>query len=225
MSSLMTALTEQLGGDTLRQLAGQAVGGAAGTPADLDRATSLALSSLFGGLSRNTAQPGGADSLLGALLRDHDGSLLDQLGGSGALGGIGGLLGSVLGGGGGSQTAGLSSSDGLAIVGHVFGQRQDDVAAGLGKRAGLDAGSMLRLLATFAPVVMAFLGREQRRQQFSGEGLAGLLGREQEQQQAAVGASGAGLLGALLDRDGDGQVADDLADLGGSLLSGLFSKR
>jgi hypothetical protein len=32
------------------------------------------------------------------------------------------------------------------------------------------------------------------------------------------------MLGGLLDSDGDGQVADDLADLGGSLLGGLFGR-
>ena len=36
---------------------------------------------ILAGLARNAAQPEGADPLHGAVQRDHDGSLLDDLGG------------------------------------------------------------------------------------------------------------------------------------------------
>lgn len=193
---LMDLVNQQLSGPRLSQMSRQL-----GISEDQTReALPAALAALTGGLAQNAAQPQGAQQLSNALNKDHDGSLLDSLDG-------------FLGGGGGNLGAGAS------ILGHVFGQRQQKVQGNLGRATGLNPQTMASLLAMLAPIVMAYLGRQQRQKQLDPGGLAEVLGQQRQRiEQVPQARTG---LGALLDLDGDGQVMDDLANLAG----GLFGKR
>lgn len=139
MSSILDAVRQQLGPDTIQQLSG-ALGA---DPAATSNAVSVALPALLGGLAHNAAQPEGAAALDHAL-NQHDGSVLDNLGGmltasgagGGALGGIGG-----------------------AILGHIFRGRRGPVEEGVSKASGLDAAQVAQLMAMLAPIVMGVLGR------------------------------------------------------------------
>lgn len=200
--SLTQEILSQLQGAPLQQLAQQVgldparVGGAVGT----------ALPLLMGAFGRNAQQPEGAQALLGALQRDH----------AGAASGfdLGGLLGAVLGGGNSAQT------DGAGILGHVFGAQTPQAASQLGQATGLDSGQAGQLLQVLAPIVMAFLAKR-----FLGNGQADAtqLGQTLGQEQQQVAQSGVGgLLGSILDQDGDGQLGvGDLLKMG----AGLFGKR
>ena len=102
MSSLFDQLSQHVNADTIGQIANQ-IGA---TPGQTQAAVSAAMPMLLGALARNSATPQGAAGILGALERDHDGSLLDSLGGlfggaggAGGLSEIGGMLGGLLGGG------------------------------------------------------------------------------------------------------------------------------
>jgi hypothetical protein len=191
-------LFAQLQGAPLQELSRQL-----GTdPAQTGDAVAAALPLLIGALGRNTAQPRGAEALFGALQRDHAGGL-----------DIGSVLGSVLGGGGGGR-----QTDGAAILGHILGGGQPRAAQGLGQATGLGSGQATRLLALLAPIVMSFLANRSARQNLDAGGLGQLLGEERDQvrQQA-----GGGVLDALLDQDGDGDMdASDLLNLGMGLLGG-----
>jgi hypothetical protein len=68
-------LNEQLSGDAMQQLS-QQIGA---DPESTGNAVNAALPMLLGGMARNTQSEGGASSLLGALDRDHDGSVLDDV--------------------------------------------------------------------------------------------------------------------------------------------------
>ncbi len=191
---LMNLVNEQLSGPRLTQVSRQL-----GISEEQTReALPAALAALTGAMARNASHPQGAQQLSNALSRDHDGSLLDSL--DGLLSGGGGGLGAA----------------GAAILGHVFGQRQEQVQGNLGRTTGLEPQTMSRLLALLAPIVLAYLGRQQRQQQLDPGGLASVLGQERQRiEQHPQARSG---LGALLDRDGDGNVLDDLADLAGGFL-------
>ena len=166
-------------------------------------AVMAALPMLLSGLKRNTDRPDGAAALDRALEKDHDGSVLGNLGG-------------LLGGG--------ANSTGAAILGHVFGGKTQRVEQGVSSVAGIDAGTAGQLLTQLAPLVMGALGKAKRESNLSANDLGGLLDREEravrDRQPEA-----SGLVGMLLDADGDGDVDfSDIASRGAGLLGGLFKR-
>jgi hypothetical protein len=198
MSSLLELLSDQLGGDATAQISRQ-VGTDEGATG---KAISAALPMLMGALANNASRSDGAQSLAGALDRDHDGSVLDD---------ISGFLGNP----------DVGSGDG--ILGHALGARRGAVESELGRQTGLDMSTIGNLLPILAPLVMGALGRAKREQQLDVGGLASLLGGEQEQASRMSGSMG--VFAQLLDADSDGQVVDDVAKLGGGLLGKLFGRR
>ena len=179
-------------------------------PGQAQGAVQAALPLILGAMNRNAAQPQGAEALHRALQKDH--ANVD----------IGGLLGSVLGGGGGSQGGGLEQ--GAAILKHVLGARQQRAAVGLGQSTGIGQEGAGKLMQILAPIVMSQLGKMTQQQGMSAGDLGQVLGQSHEHaNQQSNGLSG-GLLGAVLDRDGDGDVDfADLAPMGANLFGKMFS--
>lgn len=231
--SLIDDLMGQMQGAPLGQIAQQL-----GTdPGTAGNAIAAALPTLVGALGHNAQQPGGADALFNALQRDHTGQgamdlggLLGSLtqggaggGGGGGLGGLlGGLLGGVLGGSGGAAPASPPSAqlDAGGILGHIFGDAQGRAQSGLSQATGLNGGQAGQLLAMLAPLVMSALAKHTASNNLDAGGLGQMLGQEQARVQQQGGLGG-GLLGAVLDQNGDGQVdLSDLLKVGGSLLGG-----
>jgi hypothetical protein len=156
---LQSQLKEQLSGGLMDVLAQQ-------TGADrtqTTKASSAILSSLMGALARNASTPDGAASLANALDRDHDGSILDMIGGlmqggreapgqgmptGGGLmdlvtgmatgKGGGGLLGSLLGGmmSGGQQQQNRGGGGLGDLIGGMMRQTQGNDGGGLGDLIG-----------------------------------------------------------------------------------------
>lgn len=227
--SLIDDLLGQLQGAPAGQIARQL-----GTdPQTAQSAIAAALPMIVGAMGRNAQSPGGADALFGALQRDHAGATggLDLggllggllggggtggLGGMASMGGLGDLLGSVLGGG----APANRQLDAGGILGHIFGGAQPRAESGLGQATGLDSGQAGQLLKILAPIVMAFLAKQVSARNMDAGGLGSMLGQEHAQVQQQGGLGG-GLMNAVLDTDGDGDVdLTDLMRLGGSLLGG-----
>jgi len=194
-NSLTETLLSQLQGPGVQQVSRQL-----GLDQDqASQAVTAALPLLMGALGRNASQPQGAQSLLNALQKDH------LAGGGGGGFDLGSILGAVLGGGGGSAT------NGAGILGHVFGGQTPQAAQALGQQTGLDSGRSGQLLAILAPIVMSFLA-----QRFAQQGNAGQLSQALGQEAPPAGsASFNGLLGGMLDQNGDGKT--DVTDLMGFL--------
>ena len=161
------------------------------------KAVTAALPMLISALGKNAASPEGAEALARALEKDHDGRVLENV----------------------TQVLGdrAVQEDGQAILRHVLGEKQGLVAKGLGSSTGLDAGSAGQLLAMLAPLVMGGLGKTQREKGLDARGIAQLLGQERRQADSQLGG-----LAKLLDMDGDGDITDDILNLGSKLLGGLF---
>lgn len=198
MGSLLDLLQQQIGDREIRSMS-RTLGADEG---QVRKATAGALPLLVSALARNTEDPEEAHSLAGALDRDHDGSLLDQVG-------------SFLGQG--------DAGDGFGILAHVLGGRQQAAERGVAQASGLDMAKVGQLLALLAPIVMAALGRMKREGSMESGDLAGLLGRERKNIASRTG--GQDLLSSLLDADKDGQVMDDALELGKGLLGSFFKKR
>jgi hypothetical protein len=214
MATLIDTITQQLDPGTIQQISQQL-----GTDErTTSHAVEMALPLLVGGLARNAQQPQGAQALHGALLKDHDGSLLDNLGGLLGGRGAGGM-------GGGGAMGGMGGLGGVggAILGHVLGGKRAPVEAGIGRATGMNGSQVSQLLVLLAPVVMAALGRMARQRNADPGALGGML--QEEQQEVARRAPGAGGLGGLLDSDNDGQIMDDLARMAPGMLGGLFGGR
>lgn len=207
---LVSELLAQLQGAPMQQMAQQL-----GTNSQqIQAAVGAALPLLLGALGSNAAKPQGAADLLGALQRDHSNAMPQ------GLGDLGGLLGSILGGGGQAQASNASPlGDGAAILGHIFGNNRQKAESGLGQATGLgnNAGQLLSMLA---PIVMAFLANRVK----DGNMDASTLGRTLEEERVQVqqqGGLGGGLLGSLLDQNNDGKLdVGDLFKLGSTFLGG-----
>lgn len=237
-SSLSDEFLAQLQGSPLRDISAQL----GTTPQQANEAIGAALPLLLGALGRNAAEPQGAQALFGALGRDHGGmdlgsvlgGVLGSLGGQGAggrgAGGLGDLLGGLLGGGAAAGPSAFGGRQGNldGLLGNIFGGQQQRAESGLGQATGLGSGGAQTLLKLLAPMLMAFLA--QRFTQGMGGGQAGSAFGPSDLSQALgaersrigqQGGLGGGLMTAVLDQDGDGQVdLSDLLKLGGSLLGG-----
>ncbi|MEM7480561.1 MAG: DUF937 domain-containing protein [Acidobacteriota bacterium] len=201
MSSPFELLQQSLGGDAVSQLSRSLGADSAAT----HRAVSAAVPMLMTALAGNASRSGGADALLGALDRDHDGSVLDDLGG---------FLG--------NSGAAVGAGDG--ILRHVLGGRRATAEGQLAQASGLDAASAGKLLAMLAPLVLGALGKSRRSGGLDSGGLADLLGQEQRRARQSMPSGMGGLLGGLLDADGDGEVMDDALKMGGKMLGSLFKR-
>lgn len=190
--TLADQLLEQLQGAPLQQMSRQ-IGA---DPQQTMGAIGAALPLILGALGRNTAQPQGADALLGALRRDHAGT----------------DLGSVLG----DMFGSARQTDGSAILGHIFGNREQRAEDSLGQATGLGSDRVTMLMRALAPIVMSFLA-----QRFATGGNQGDLGQVLGVERDSANRQGGGMLDSLLDQDGDGKVdLNDLLRMGMGMLGG-----
>lgn len=168
---------------------------------------------LLGAMANNSTSSEGASGLLGALDKDHDGSILDDIGGF-----LGGSMGSN------------RSANGGGILGHILGGNQSNVESGLASKLGVNAGSIGQLMKIAAPMIMAYLGRAKRAPEagnagFNSGGIGDILG-----QLAGGSRQSSGIdIGDIMDMVGGMSGASSRGQstgggLLGGLLKGMFSK-
>jgi len=196
-SDLLGSLMQQLGGGGVNEIA-RSMGLSS---SDVGNVLAGAMPAIMAGLTKNAASSGGAEGLFGALDRDHDGSILDDV--AGYLGGGGNL------------------AAGAGILGHVLGGGQANVEKAVSRSSGVDLASVAKIMAMAAPLIMGALGKAKRQQGFDASGLAAALG-QQERAARQVSPSAVDMFAKMLDSDGDGDSMDDIVKLGSGLLGGLF---
>lgn len=183
-------LTEAISGGTMSQMS-QVLGTDESTTST---AVQAALPMLLGVMTRNSSTPEGASSLLSALDTDHDGSILNNLGG---------LLG--------GSNVGL----GAGILGHIFGDKLGAAQKGVSQASGLDLGRAGTLLLMLAPIVMGALGKFRRQGQVDESTLPDVLGNATRE--TASNSPISDMLTGMLDRNRDGSSLDDILKMAGSL--------
>ncbi|HRI60365.1 MAG TPA: DUF937 domain-containing protein [Saprospiraceae bacterium] len=201
----MQMLQGQLDDNVLGQLSEQ-IGA---NPEQTASAANGIFASMLGGMANNAASEGGLSSLLGALDRNHDGSVLDDVPGL-----IGGLLQS------GGQGSG--AADGLGILGHVLGGQQEAVAQQVSQSSGLNMSQVMKLLPVLAPIVMGVLGRAKSQGGLDLGNLAGILmgSAQNGAQQSGMGDLIGSVLGGVFGGGGSQQGGGGLGGILGNILGG-----
>jgi hypothetical protein len=193
MNDLFEMIMSQLGNDTVDRMSARVNE----DPSNTQKAIQNAIPILVNALARNTSSSEGANSFLGALDRDHDGSILDDMGGF---------------------LSNPAVANGAGILKHVLGGNRGKVENYLSKSSGISLGSAGNLLEMLAPILMGFLGK-QNRSSGSGGGIIDILqsvlgkGQAADPQQTRQES----ILNKLLDKDDDGSIADDILDIGSSI--------
>lgn len=192
MASLTEQLTEQLSGAGLSQI-GKVIGADEAATGSLMATIGPLLTSA---LAKNAATPDGAQALANALSKDHDGSILDD---------VGGFLGKP------------ESANGAGILGHILGDKEAPIEQGLARSSGLSAGQIAQLMQVVAPLLMGLLGKKQRAKGLDASGLSTYLGgkRQAEEQQRPDMMK---VLTGMLDAGtGGGSSVDDIMGMAGKL--------
>ena len=161
-------------------------------PDQVKQLASLALPTLLQAMNKNAKTEQGASSLLKALDQHADDDVDD----------ISGFLKKV------------DTQDGAKILGHLLSNKSGAVESGLAKQTGLDISQVSGLLTMLAPLLLGQLGKSKKQGGFDLSSLGSLLGG------ATQGNDVLGMLGGLLDSDGDGDMMDDV----GKLLGGFLKK-
>ena len=201
--NLFDMLTQTNNGAAVQQ-----VGQQTGLQPDMAQAAIKALlPAIAGGLQRNVQQPGGLQSLLGALQNGQHEQYLDQPE---------------------SLAQPNAIADGNAILGHLLGSKDTSRAVGAqaAQKTCLSEQVLKSVLPMVASMAMASLSKQTKKPDMAGAlagmlsgqqpqpaqgGIGGLLGGllgGQSKAQAQTGAMG--MLGGLLDADGDGNAVDDI---------------
>lgn len=202
--NLLELMQGQLTPEIINQLSQQT--GAA--PQQTEVAAQGVLSTLLGGLSKNAQSPEGANGILSALDRDHDGSVLND---------IMGMLGGAQ-----QAQAPASALNGAGILGHILGGQQQNAAGMISQASGVAPEGVMGMMAQLAPLVMGVLGQQKQQQGFDASGLASLLGGSVQSQSSNPLMQ---MATKFLDKDGDGSMMDDVMGMVGSkLMGGLFGK-
>mgnify|MGYP001432816754 FL=1 len=200
-------LTELLKGNIPQDLIGTLSQQMGTEPQQTQTAAQNIFTTLLGGLAKNASTEEGAQGILGALDRDHDGSVLNDLGGL-----LTGAMGS-------SQ-----ATNGAGILGHILGGKQQGAVDMVSQTSGIDANSAMSMMIKLAPILMGVLGKAKQDNGLDAGGLSGLLsgvmGNQQAQEQNPLVA----IATRFIDQDGDGDIMDDLSGMGMNILGGMLKK-
>lgn len=180
---------------------------------DTDKANTAVdgiFATLLNAVAKNASQPEGQAQLQSALQNDHDGSILDNLGGF--------LSGAV-------QPSNPKTTNGAGILKHILGDKTEVAVENISKESGIDTSKIMQLMMTLAPIVLGYLGKanatqQAQPQQGGGGGLMDIImGATKTVNQQPTNQS---FLEKMFDKDGDGSIIDDIASMG---FKSLFGKK
>lgn len=179
-----------------------------GDKKETSNAANAAISILMSALTKNaTNSNDGLSGLVGALDRDHDGSILDDI--------MGLMTGK-------SQSNNQSMMNGAGILKHLLGAKQNNAIDMLTKVSGLDQNQSSGLLMKLAPMVLGVLGRVKKQKSMDQVGLQDYLRKSQDQ--FVQEDSQRSIFTKLLDQDGDGNAMDEIASIGMKVLGGFLRR-
>ena len=198
MSNLFNEVSKHLTDDVIVQLARQ-IG--AQDANQVKKAAGGIAEVLLDVIAKNANNQQSGGGLFGAIERDHDGGILGNI--------LGVLKGQA-------QVNNPKTMNGEGIVNHLLGARTMDTAQIVSKYSGLNIFKSGVLMELIAPIIMGVVGNQRKSSGLDLGGLAKVLMGGAQQQRSNPGG---GLLGKILDRNGDGNMMDDLLSMGMKILT------
>ncbi len=189
--------------DILNTKAGEALVDTASTRTsekreDVVSALGMALPVLLGAMKNNTRSSEGAAKLDNALSQDkHNGSLMERFK---------------------ELDPDYLQDEGGKIVNNIFGENEEKISSSLSSITNLKPENLSAIIKMAAPILLSILGSQKRKDNVGANGLEDLLGN-------VLGTNSkhdSSFLETILDRDGDGNIIDDI---GGMILGGNNSGR
>lgn len=198
MEDMLKAILSKIDNESLNKMGQQANA----SPEQAKSALANAIPVLMNALAKNSSTNEGASSLKNAISRDHDGSILDNLGG---------FLNDP------------SSANGSGILKHILGDKRQNVEQYISKGTGVNSLSASKIMEMAAPLVMGYLGKQSKSGKGGAVDVQKMLGTylKAEKKQAPQTQS---VINQLLNRDKDGSIADDIAEMGMSFLKKMMKK-
>jgi len=146
-----------------------------------------AVPSIIGGLAHNAKKKEGAEALTQALKKDHDGSILDKIT---------------------DLVKDPEQFNASKMLGHILGNKESMLTQMIGNNLKMDSSTVQTGLKVLAPIIMGKLGKHLSQNGLSAGDLQKTL--KVARKDAKKGNKANALLISFLDKDGDGDVKDDL---------------
>ena len=199
MNDILNQLLSQVGPQGIQAISNQL----GASESQTSNALGGVIPTLLGAMANNTQSQSGAQGLLSALDKDHDGSILDDVAGF---------------------ASNFNNGPGQGILNHVLGGNQPAVEQGLSAKTGLSSSQISSLLKIAAPIILGYLGK-QKKQSSSGFDLGSitnLLGGMTQQADKSTGIDLGDILSVVGGLSGGNQRGGS-AGIGG-LLGKLFRR-
>ena len=149
----------------------------------------------------------GKTAILGFLDKDGDGDIMNDI--KGMLGGLGG------------NKSSEEKPMAAASVADIFEGKEESVADALSNEADVSKEDAKSIMDEVTSQIMGLLGQKKGEGAFDLEGLIGAITSQGGAFKEQISGQLSKNLG-FLDKDGDGDVIDDITDMGKNLLGGLF---
>lgn len=166
---------------------------------------------ILAGVNRNARTPEGLQSLNNALEKDHNGSVFDDV--------MGNLL---------NRDAKMAAGNermlnGAGILRHVLGGQESSAFDSLSKATNMDKSQLMSLAVKVAPFILGALGKAKKEEGLGASGVGSLLEGVMGSLSSQKGGQ-ASFLNSILDQDGDGEIMDDVTNIGKKIFGNFFKK-
>lgn len=195
------SLTDLFGGAIKQQLVAMVAQKLGVNQQTATTAVNFALPLLLNGLSKNTETPEGAEALHQAVSKDHDGGILQDLGGF---------------------IQHSEQGPGAGILSHILGANQAPAQEAVSQSSGLDANQTAQLMQILAPVLLGSLGAQAKSEGLDSAAMAGMVREKTQAEQQAQSPDLMSALSSLFSNGAakEGNVMNDLGGMLGGLLGG-----
>ena len=199
MNDLFGQLAGQLGPEIIKSIAAKIGSDETKTKSMID----MALPMITGALAKNTETDAGAKSLESALNAKHDGSVLDSLS---------------------DLISNPDAGEGAGILKHLLGEKEVEVEKAIAEKTGTNPEQSNQILKVLAPMVLGAIGKEKKVGGLDISQIVGMIGDANKKMEDPNNSMMMSLATAFLDKDKDGDIKDDLLNMGMKAVSGFFKK-